>query len=199
MTGRLREHRSALLGGAAVVLLAVALLLGGAAKRQGDETAQRQTAQDFLETLYTTDAVRWLEHLAAEEDAWSGYRAAYAAVATEACQASMEHGLFELADAFTAETGAKPVIDDILLEPAEDGGEGDALTPYFYTVRFHLERPKGGATKTYRAEGTLQLLQYENGAPKVHTIAVNDQNLFRYIQQREALWGVSKPLPAGMK
>lgn len=197
--GRLREHRSALLGGAVVVLLAVALLLGGAAKRRGNETARLDTAREFLETLYTADAVRWREHLAAGEEEWSDYRAAYAAVATEACQASMEHGLFQLVDAFTAETGAKPVIDDILLESAEDGGEGDALTPYFYTVRLHLERPKGGATKTYRADGTLQLLQYEDTAPRVHTIAVNDQNLFRYIQQREALWGVPKPLPAGMK
>lgn len=184
MTGRLRKRSLA--------------LLGGAAKRQGDETARLDTAREFLETLYTADAVRWREHLAAGEEEWSDYRAAYAAVATEACQASMEHGLFELVDAFTAETGAKPVIDDILLEAAEDEAD-DALVPYSYTVLFHLERPDGGAAKTYRADGTLQLLQYEDTAPRVHTIAVNDQNLFRYIQQREALWGVSRPQPGGMK
>lgn len=186
--GRLRKQSLVLLGGAAVVLLAGAVLLTGcgAAERQRNEAAQLNTAREFLETFYTADAVRWQEHLAAGAEEWSDYRAAYAAVTTEACQASMEHGLFQLVDTFAAETGAEPVIDDILLEPAEDGAE-DALTPYFYTVRFHLKRPDGGAAKTYRADGTLQLLQYEDTAPRVHTVAVNDQNLFRYIQQHEAL------------
>lgn len=66
----------------------------------------------------------------------------------------------------------------------------DVLAPDFYTVRFHLKRPDGGAAKTYRAEGTLQLLQYGDAAPRVHTITVNDRNLFHYIQQREMLWAV---------
>lgn len=197
MTGRLRKRSLALLGGAAVVLLAGALLgAHGAAERRENETARLDTAREFLETLYTADAVRWREHIAAGEEEWSGYRAAYAAVATEACQASMEHGLFRLVDTFKAKTGAEPVIDDILLEAAEDEAD-DTLVPYSYTVLFHLKRPAGGAAKTYRAEGTLQLLQYEDTAPRVHTIAVNDQNLFRYIQQREALWECPSRCPQG--
>lgn len=178
----------ALSGCTVAVALAVALFcFGNAANQEEKRTDQVTVATEFLETLYTADALRWQEYRAATgtENEWSDYHTAYATVATDACQSSMEHGLFTLVDAFAAETGAEPVIDDILLEPVESVDENLAL--YTYQVVFRLEGQGVESAETYRAEGTLRLLHYKNAAPRVHMIEVNDQNLFRYIQEHEGL------------